>query len=108
MGITDRGPNQACEDVSDFGIEVLEEALDNDGSKGFPTPNFQPSITFTELDRDDGTLNLRKSCPLKGTNGAPVTGLSIPSVDLSYSKDCGAPLDTDGTGAHLASSTLYC
>ena len=106
MGITDRGPNQKCEDVSDFGIEGLEAALEVDGSKGFPTPSFQPSITFTELNRGEGTLNMKKSCPLKGVDGSAVTGLSIPSVDLSYSKDCAAPLESDGTGAYNSCCTI--
>lgn len=77
-------------------------AVQNAGAKGFPTPDFQPSLTFLELNKREGTMDLKKSCPLKGRDGSPVTGLSVPSVDLPYTKDCGAALDTDGTGVHPA------
>eukprot|EP00892_Ulva_mutabilis_P008435 jgi/Ulvmu1/5964/UM026_0087.1 len=94
MGMTDRGPNQGCDDVAEFGINVLSEASETDGSKGFPVPDFSPAMTFLELDAASGVLQLLKACPLRGVDGTPVTGVSGDAgVDVPFTKDCAAPLD---------------
>lgn len=97
LGLTDRGPNQDCEDLSAF-PEIYPSAAGKKG-KGFPLVSFTPSIFHFET-TDSKTLLGRKSVPLRGSDGKPITGLpNTPEDDTPYGPGCdGEPLALDPSG----------
>lgn len=80
-------------------------------AKGFPVPDFSPAVTFLELNSGTGELELLKACPLRGVDGSAVTGVSNNAgIDVPFTKDCGAALDTAPFGVPpppVAMSALY-
>jgi len=89
-GISDRGPNQDCGDLSDAHLETgaVKTALvgsspapaDGLGSgKGFPVPKFAPTIATLTLSGD--RANVVNTCYLKRTDLSPITGVSTNVAD---------------------------
>ncbi|KAI0563103.1 alkaline phosphatase [Gracilaria domingensis] len=97
LGLTDRGPNQDCEDL--FELDPIRyAAAEAKKGKGFPLPAFAPTITHFEV-ADDATLKPVKYVPLKGKKTF-ITGLSnTERDDTPYGPDCeGDVLEYDASG----------
>ncbi|GAB0496587.1 hypothetical protein MMPV_007900 [Pyropia vietnamensis] len=101
VGLTDRGPNQDCEDLVDSGRHPEAEGKKG---KGFPVPAFSPSLIFYKLHRRDGgrqgSVRFAKAVPLTGSNGQRVSGLpNTDRDDTPYGTNCaGNPLPYDVGG----------
>lgn len=98
LGLTDRGPNQDCEDLVEFDDVKYADAAGKKG-KGFPLPRFAPTITHFEL-VEDATLKPVKYVPLQGADNQPITGLSNTARDdTPYGPNCaGDVLEYDPSG----------
>ena len=105
VGITDRGPNQDCGDMSEVADDKLEAMLGKgnpkspvDSGKGFPVDKFSPTFAVAVM-RDDKTAHVTKSCNLKRSDGSAVTGVSTnPFDDKPYNAFCQAELAYDEGG----------
>lgn len=98
LGLTDRGPNQDCEDLAEADSKLYRDAVGKKG-KGFPLRKFAPSIVHF------GVVSARrivpvKSVPLRGSDGKIVSGLSnTVDDDTPYAANCiGGPLPLDQSG----------
>lgn len=98
VGLTDRGPNQDCEDLADSG---RHPAAEGKKGKGFPVPAFSPALIYYKLRRGRGGGGSRrgevrfvKAVPLTGTRGERVSGLpNSLRDDTPYDGNCvGEPL----------------
>lgn len=108
-GVTDRGPNQACEDIGDAkedddteweGAWTVANPNSFDGGQGFPVRRFAPTMFALSADHS-GKVIIEKSCYLKKTNGKPINGLSnIEGYDNTpYGAVCkGNPLNFSTSG----------
>lgn len=99
LGLTDRGPNQDCEDLSET-PDLFPGAVGKSG-KGFPVKTFTPAIVHFETSGNgSSSIVYRKSVPLKDSDGNPITGLpNTADDDTPYGKDCvGEPLSYDPSG----------
>jgi len=98
VGLTDRGPNQDCEDLAEADPKRHTAAEGKDG-KGFYLPTFSPTLIFFNL-TTDGKMLMTKAVPLRGTAGERVTGLSnTVRDDTPYGANCvGEPLALDVGG----------
>jgi len=98
VGLTDRGPNQDCEDLADADPVRHAAAAGKDG-KGFYLPAFSPALVYFKL-TSGGRLKLTKSVPLVGTAGERISGLpNGDRDDTPYGANCaGEPLATDVGG----------
>eukprot|EP00178_Gracilaria_changii_P025830 TRINITY_DN793_c0_g2_i1.p1 TRINITY_DN793_c0_g2~~TRINITY_DN793_c0_g2_i1.p1 ORF type:complete len:1156 (+),score=234.93 TRINITY_DN793_c0_g2_i1:4848-8315(+) len=87
LALTDRGPNQDCEDLFEFD-PVVYAAAEGKKGKGFPLPAFAPTITHFGV-AEDATLKPIKYVPLRGEDGTPITGLSnTERDDTPYGPNC--------------------
>lgn len=98
LGLTDRGPNQDCEDLYDLDPVKYADAAGKTG-KGFPVMKFAPTIIHMRP-LESGKLRHGDKVPLRGTDGMPITGLpNTAADDTPYAKDCvGNPLLYDPSG----------
>lgn len=98
VGLTDRGPNQDCEDLADLDPVKYSDAVGKAG-KGFPTKGFAPTMTHFSVGAD-GELVVEKSVPLKLHYGKPISGLpNTDADDTPYAANCkGEPLAKDPNG----------
>ena len=89
VGISDRGPNQDCEDL---GVR--------DSGKGFPVKDFSPVITTFKLNFDgDSGVEILSQGHLKDGDGNFVSGISNGAADdTPYNLNCAEPLDYDHNG----------
>lgn len=101
VGLTDRGPNQDCEDLADSGRHPEAEGKKG---KGFPVPAFSPALVYFKLHRRgggrQGDVRFAKAVPFKGTDGQRVSGLpNTDRDDTPYAGNCvGNPLPYDVGG----------
>ena len=87
VGISDRGPNQDCEDM---GVR--------DSGKGFPVSNFAPVITTFKLGANN-LVEIVAQTHMTDSAGVPVTGITNTEVDdTPYSLNCAEPLAYDQNG----------
>lgn len=98
LGLTDRGPNQDCEDLVEFDSVKYADASGKKG-KGFPLPRFAPTMTHFEV-ADDATIKPVKYVPLQGADMQPITGLpNTARDDTPYGPNCaGDVLEYDPSG----------
>lgn len=116
-GVTDRGPNQDCGDISaDWNLGVGNRRYtyptgylgptDTSG-KGFPVAKFAPTIVKGKLDKTNLKFEIEASCPLKRTTAPAgfttyVTGLPTRSADdTPYDGWCRTPLAYDEGGLDM-------
>lgn len=94
VGLTDRGPNQDCEDLADSG---RHPAAEGKKGKGFPIPAFSPSLIYYKLRHGHyqrgggrrGEVRFAKAVPFTGTRGERVSGLpNSPRDDTPYAGNC--------------------
>ena len=99
LGLTDRGPNQDCEDL--FALDPVKyAAAEGKSGKGFPVKNFAPTIVHFTTKSGSKTLGAKKFVPLRGSDGKPISGISNTMADdTPYGRDCvGEPLPYDPSG----------
>lgn len=96
IALTDRGPNQDCEDL--FATDpVLYPAAEGKDGKGFPVPGFSP--TFAYFDVVDNEIQPTKYVHLRNTKGRRVSGVSnTERDDIPYGPDCRKRLELDPAG----------
>lgn len=74
--ITDRGPNIDCAEAGDLtGGDAAAMCAGDESGKIFPVPEFDPTIYALEI--AGGKIAVKSEIPLKGTDGAKLSGLSI-------------------------------
>lgn len=99
LGLTDRGPNQDCEDLFDIDQVKYADAQGKDG-KGFPVRAFAPTIVHFRPSKILRVLDVIKTVPLRGSDGAPISGISnTPADDTPYGLNCAGnriPFDPSG------------
>eukprot|EP00168_Porphyra_purpurea_P000025 TRINITY_DN10028_c0_g1_i1.p1 TRINITY_DN10028_c0_g1~~TRINITY_DN10028_c0_g1_i1.p1 ORF type:complete len:201 (+),score=53.05 TRINITY_DN10028_c0_g1_i1:175-777(+) len=87
VGITDRGPNQDCEDLAKADPARHAAAAGKDG-KGFYLPTFSPTLVYFDL-TTDSKIRVTKTLPLLGAGGERVTGLpNTDRDDTPYGANC--------------------
>lgn len=109
VGITDRGPNQDCGDLSDAGVAGAAAS-----GKGFPVAAFSPTVTEFTLEKS-GVVAITSMMHLKDSSGNPVTGVSNGAADdTPYDYNCQSQIaydeggmDTEGIQRITAAGTEY-
>lgn len=98
IGLTDRGPNQDCEDLA-ASDPVRHAAAAGKVGKGFYLPSFSPALVYFELP-SKGRMKVSVTVPLVGTHGERVSGLpNSARDDTPYGANCvGEPLPLDVGG----------
>lgn len=99
LGLTDRGPNQNCEDL--YATDPIKYAGAKDKfGRASPVPSFAPTIVYLSAQGDSRSKSIRKSVPLRGQDGKPITGIPNMAFDeVPYGPDCmGEPLSYDPSG----------
>jgi hypothetical protein len=99
--IGDRGPNLKVGDaIQRFGLETLRPLLGRDGAKIMPCLEQGPAIVELRVDGDQVTLV--RSCPWRGSEGRPVSGLPPPAGSHAECEPAfsltGAALGSDPSG----------
>lgn len=99
LGLTDRGPNQDCETLAATDATKYAGAAGKVG-KGFPVPRFAPTIVHFQRNTTSSSIVLRKTVPLLGKDGKPISGVSNTMADdTPYGPGCaGDPLPYDPSG----------
>lgn len=99
LGLTDRGPNQDCEDLVKVDPVKYKEAVGKKG-KGFPVKKFAPTIVQFRVNSRTRKIIGERYVALRGSDGRPISGLSSSEFDdVPYGKDCkGKPLKLDPSG----------
>ena len=116
-GVTDRGPNQDCGDISDdwnLGVGNRQYTYPTGyggpsvtSGKGFPVAKFSPTIVKGKLDKTNLKFEIEASCPLKRTTAPAgfttyVTGLPTRSADdTPYDGWCRTQLTYDEGGLDM-------
>jgi hypothetical protein len=97
VGLTDRGPNQDCQDLEDkYGVSLATHSAR--AGKGFPVPRFAPTITHLRA-ACGGRLELTRAIYLRDARGVPLTGVGNTDLDdPPYDYNCQAPLQLDAGG----------
>lgn len=99
MGVTDRGPNQDCGDISDDFTATPSKYTYPSGyggpsvstGKGFPVPKFSPTVIKGTLDKTNSRFVLDKACNLKRAT-AP-SGLTTDVTGLPTNVNDDTPYD---------------
>uniref|UniRef100_A0A7S0KQT5 Phytase-like domain-containing protein n=1 Tax=Ostreococcus mediterraneus TaxID=1486918 RepID=A0A7S0KQT5_9CHLO len=115
MGVTDRGPNQDCGDISDDFTATTPKYTYPSGyggpnvstGKGFPVPKFSPTVIKGTLDKTNNRFVLDKACNLKRATApsgltTDVTGLPTNgNDDTPYDGWCRTALAYDQGGQDM-------
>ncbi len=101
-GLGDRGPNLKIPDaIADYGLAQLEPLRRIEGAKVLPAPEIGP--TLAELQRTGRRVELVRTLPLRGPDGALVSGRPLPGArhaEMEPTFDLhGAPIAPDPAGA---------
>lgn len=115
MGVTDRGPNQDCGDISDDFTATPRKYTYPSGyggpsvstGKGFPVPKFSPTVIKGTLDKTNNRFVLDNACNLKRATApsgltTDVTGLPTNvNDDTPYDGWCRTALAYDQGGQDM-------
>lgn len=89
--LSDRGPNIACSDAKEFGLNRDQFCKAARGGRIYPVPAYAPSIYRVML-LEDGSFRVTDVITLKDSAGRPVLGLTNPLKTASTE----TPLDGQG------------